>query len=478
MPDFMLQSDIAIPVRVSSLQTAPVLAQRGQGFAQFMAASDSTIKAFDPHMQAPQLAGAASDGNEFAAGQSEASEDALADSAMDIIAFQGEQALSVIPSAADGAIAIAPGPDTGTQSDIVMPEKVTHASGAKLQIAEEIAARGEFVRSQSSTMPVGVGRMAEVAGMPEQQAMRAPSTPRSTRESLGFASLAPRPHDPEIVAQAGLSRADLLGDKTAPQAVVHTGAHLLMSAHDQGKQALAGAALAAFPAAQTAAFMTPVAAATSDKMQRITGMAAATPGQRLAAVTPTALAELQLIPGGIVPIAQRDAVPEVRHAMAELGDGVAASSVPGGGGAGVLGLAPGVAPSAATPGMVTLQIAQAFAQAHGDRFEVSLSPEELGRVRIQMHLSETGLHVLITTERPETLDFLRKNIAFLSRDLSGLGFNSTSFEFAGDSSDRHKGKRFTDGANLHPSDPPSAANLLGVQATMPLISGAGLDLRF
>ena len=71
-----------------------------------------------------------------------------------------------------------------------------------------------------------------------------------------------------------------------------------------------------------------------------------------------------------------------------------------------------------------MQIAQAFAQASGERFDVQLSPEELGRVRIQLQPSEAGLHVVITTERPETLDFLRKNIAQLSRELSDLGLET------------------------------------------------------
>ena len=298
MPNFKFQSDTAIPARVSLLQKVPVPARQGVGFAQFMATPDATLKAVDSHLHAPQLAGAATDGTEFAAGQSEASDGTPADSAMDVSAFQGQQALSVIPIAADGAIAVAPGPDTGTQSDIVMPEMVTHANGAKLRISEGVAARGEFVLSQSPTMPVGLGPMAEVAVMPDQQAMRAPNVSRPTIEALGCASGAPGPQNQAVAVQAGLSRAYLVGNKTARQAVVHTAAHLLMGAPNQGKQALAEAALAALPAAQTATLMTPLAAATSDKMQRNTGMVPATPERRFAAVTPTALAELQLIPGG------------------------------------------------------------------------------------------------------------------------------------------------------------------------------------
>lgn len=478
MPDFKFQSDAAIPAQVSLQQKVPVPARHGRGFAQFMASPGSTLKTVASHMRAPKLADAATDGNEFAAGQSEASEGTLADSAMDVIAFQGQQLVSVIPVAAGRAIADAAGPDTEMQSRIVVPEMVTHASGAKLQISEEIAARGAFVRWQSLTMPAGQWHMAEVAASPDQQATPASTGPRATIEALGLAPNAPPFQAPAVVAQDGRSRADLVSDKAARQAGAHAGVHLLMAVQNQGKQAFAGAALAALPAAHTAALKMPFAQTTSDRMQRNAGMVVATPEHRFTAVTPTALIEFQLIKGGIAPLPQSDAAPEFRNAMAELGDGVAASLLSGGGGASASGLSPGAAPSATTPGTVTLQIAQAFVQAHGDSFEVSLSPEELGRVRIQMHASETGLHVLITTERPETLDFLRKNIAFLSRDLSGLGFNSTSFEFAGGSSDRDQGQSSAGAANSSRSAPPSAANLSGVQATMSPMSGAGLDLRF
>ena len=53
--------------------------------------------------------------------------------------------------------------------------------------------------------------------------------------------------------------------------------------------------------------------------------------------------------------------------------------------------------------------------------EVKLSPEELGRVRLSMTTAETGMTVLVTAERPETLDLIRRNIDLFAADLERTG---------------------------------------------------------
>lgn len=104
------------------------------------------------------------------------------------------------------------------------------------------------------------------------------------------------------------------------------------------------------------------------------------------------------------------------------GSGIPAQSI----GASVSG---GGAATAALQQPSSIQIAQAITNATRDSFDITLAPEELGRVRIYLQSSETGLQITIATERPETLDLLRKNIASLARALSDLGHDSTSFQF-------------------------------------------------
>lgn len=121
-------------------------------------------------------------------------------------------------------------------------------------------------------------------------------------------------------------------------------------------------------------------------------------------------------------------------------------------------------------------IAQAVFASPGDRFEIFLSPEELGRVRIHMHQSELGLQVLISTERPETMDLLRKNISLLSRSLSDLGFGSPSFQFDDQGRDNKRANRHFDMLSSSDGLPSSASDAQPQQSLA--IEIRGLDLRF
>ena len=84
------------------------------------------------------------------------------------------------------------------------------------------------------------------------------------------------------------------------------------------------------------------------------------------------------------------------------------------------------------PRQIAVQIAQAAGGRGGARgtVELSLSPEELGRVRLRLHPSEAGLSVTITADRPETLDLMRRNIDLLAREFLEIGYQDTQFDFA------------------------------------------------
>ena len=83
--------------------------------------------------------------------------------------------------------------------------------------------------------------------------------------------------------------------------------------------------------------------------------------------------------------------------------------------------------------MVAQQMAEAVA-AKGDRnIEIALSPEELGRVKMRLSATETGVSVMITTERPETGDLMRKHINELAEEFRRMGYEDVSFEFSGES---------------------------------------------
>lgn len=73
--------------------------------------------------------------------------------------------------------------------------------------------------------------------------------------------------------------------------------------------------------------------------------------------------------------------------------------------------------------------AQALIQKDGQSIEIQLNPTELGRVRMSLHHGDAALGLILTVERPETLDLLRRNSEILFAEFEGAGFENLSFEF-------------------------------------------------
>ncbi|EEX09371.1 putative flagellar hook-length control protein [Ruegeria lacuscaerulensis ITI-1157] len=84
------------------------------------------------------------------------------------------------------------------------------------------------------------------------------------------------------------------------------------------------------------------------------------------------------------------------------------------------------------------QMAAAITSKPGSgRVEIALNPEELGKVSIVLTGREDGLHLVLSAERPETLDLMRRHIGILSAELQDMGFADLSFDL-GTSSDEHQ----------------------------------------
>ncbi|MGR3514789.1 MAG: flagellar hook-length control protein FliK [Paracoccaceae bacterium] len=94
------------------------------------------------------------------------------------------------------------------------------------------------------------------------------------------------------------------------------------------------------------------------------------------------------------------------------------------------------APEPAAAKSVVNQVMQQFTRVSGDNsVELRLHPEELGRVRLTMLPTETGMSIQISADRNETLDLLRRNIEMLANDLKREGFQDMSFSFGSDMAD-------------------------------------------
>ncbi len=154
-----------------------------------------------------------------------------------------------------------------------------------------------------------------------------------------------------------------------------------------------------------------VDAARGDQVATVAEVARATvaPAAPLAAVEPM-LVTVQPVALDAVPLVQ-----DVRAASASTG--MPATPVP--------------QPAAATAQAVAMQIAEVSRPLPDGPIELSLQPEELGRLKLSFSGGEAGLHVVIAAERPETLEMMRRHIDLLAQEMRRLGHEGAQFSFAG-----------------------------------------------
>lgn len=86
-------------------------------------------------------------------------------------------------------------------------------------------------------------------------------------------------------------------------------------------------------------------------------------------------------------------------------------------------------PLAEAPRPAMRAMAETLNRAPDGMVEVTLSPEELGRVRLTLHPGDSGITVSIAAERPETLDLMRRHADLLGSAMRELGYDDVSLDF-------------------------------------------------
>jgi hypothetical protein len=111
-----------------------------------------------------------------------------------------------------------------------------------------------------------------------------------------------------------------------------------------------------------------------------------------------------------------------------------------------------VSPSSASPNnlqMLTADFSNRFAsqvfevarQLPDRPVEITLSPEELGKVKLTFQVSESGaMTVIVAAERPETLELMRRNADTLLEEFRSLGYEDSQFEFQQEQSGNGEGE--------------------------------------
>ena len=79
---------------------------------------------------------------------------------------------------------------------------------------------------------------------------------------------------------------------------------------------------------------------------------------------------------------------------------------------------------------VAVQIAQAMPNGADRSVEISLDPVELGKVRLTLNMTESGMAVQLLADRPETLELMRKNTDALTAEFLEMGYAEVGFQFA------------------------------------------------
>ncbi len=125
------------------------------------------------------------------------------------------------------------------------------------------------------------------------------------------------------------------------------------------------------------------------------------------------------------------------------------------------------------PPTLAPQIVQTVHHAATDTIELTLNPEELGRLRFELTRNGEHMHIALTADRPETLDLLRRNADALLAEFRQAGYGGASLSF---------GQSGQGGAGQHPAQPPPP---VAPQQPLPQTASppeppppaSGLDLR-
>ncbi|SLN63220.1 flagellar hook-length control protein FliK [Roseisalinus antarcticus] len=88
--------------------------------------------------------------------------------------------------------------------------------------------------------------------------------------------------------------------------------------------------------------------------------------------------------------------------------------------------------SASTHGPAVVRQVVTGLQASGQgTTEITLDPQELGRVTLNLTTDDDGISVSVIAERPETADLIRRHIDLLSQELRQIGYGKVAYDFGG-----------------------------------------------
>lgn len=79
--------------------------------------------------------------------------------------------------------------------------------------------------------------------------------------------------------------------------------------------------------------------------------------------------------------------------------------------------------------IVMPQILESAKQVSAGEIEISLHPAEIGRIRMTVSPHDAGVQIALTTDRPETMDLLRRHADILQQEFTDLGYTQVDINF-------------------------------------------------
>ncbi|MBL3560550.1 flagellar hook-length control protein FliK [Rhodovulum sulfidophilum] len=130
-----------------------------------------------------------------------------------------------------------------------------------------------------------------------------------------------------------------------------------------------------------------------------------------------------------------------------------------------------------TPRTAIRQIAESLHRASDGSVHLTLSPEELGRVRLSLTPGDHGITVNISADRADTLDLMRRHGDTLANAMRDLGYGEVVLDFTGRQNNAPGQGRGFAAAGPAPNEEGTETGLLSANRTSPRTAGGGLDLR-
>jgi len=124
---------------------------------------------------------------------------------------------------------------------------------------------------------------------------------------------------------------------------------------------------------------------------------------------------------------------------------------------------------------VVAQLVDVARQLPDRAIEISLNPEELGRVKMTINASDGAISVALAVERGETADLLRRNLETLAAEFKELGYSDISFSFSGGDAQQKNEGGHADGTPTLQSEIPILDTNTPVPARVTL--GGSIDIR-